>query len=417
MSKYYAAKGEENSIFRSWEDCKAFLEGKKGYKYKSFSTEEEARAFLKGEDYYNASIENDLKSGYAVCYTDGSFEDGVNGYSYGVVAFSPDGGKEEFCGKGEEEGFLPSRNVAGEVLGALAAAKWAVVNGFYNLKIYHDYEGLSKWAKGEWAAKSPVAAYYVSEFSKYSGALTVEFVKVKGHSNNLYNEEVDSLAKAALFEGREMPVSGRFLKVSGEDAYKEICEYVHAQAPKAEWKDYPDGTVFSLGGEKLAVKVRRGATLVAGGGEKLYAVAVAAAISRDKGLIGRLIERAYGFAPLKDITDGYTASAELIRSFGGEECGKFLFFALSELSAAVKGELEEKGVKYDRILSLFDREKDGFRFKKRTYGFDLATEEAFNAFYRYRTEYFTKDYGRGEAEKALDDIARFCGVKDGKKKR
>ena len=49
MAKFYAARGEENKIFDSWDKCKAFLEGKKGYKYKSFSSRAEAEAYLIGE--------------------------------------------------------------------------------------------------------------------------------------------------------------------------------------------------------------------------------------------------------------------------------------------------------------------------------------------------------------------------------
>ena len=52
MAKFYAARGEENKIFDSWDKCKAFLEGKKGYKYKSFSSRAEAEAYLSGEDFY-----------------------------------------------------------------------------------------------------------------------------------------------------------------------------------------------------------------------------------------------------------------------------------------------------------------------------------------------------------------------------
>ena len=403
MKKFYAVKGEENSIFTSWEECKNFLEGKKGYKHKAFSTEEEARAYLLGKDLYEEALSGELKRGYAVCYTDGSYEETLNEYSFGALAFSPSGERTEFCGKDAREDFLPSRNVAGEVLGALAAVKWAVVNGFYNLKIYHDYEGLSKWATGEWAAKSPVAAYYVSEFSKYSGLVSVAFVKEKGHSNNAYNEEVDALAKAALFEGKDAPVKGRFLKISG-DAYREICEYVHIQAPKATWKDLSDGTDFVFGTERLSVRVRDGATLVSGDGEKLFAVAVCAATLRDEKSFGKIIGRAYGFSPEKEIADGYAASEELIGRFGNEECGKFLFFALAELSAAVKSELAEKGVKYDKILDLFRLSDGKYEFKEEKYGTKLLTEKAFDAFYRYRTVYFKNETDLAAAKKALKEI-------------
>lgn len=136
MPKFYAAKGEENKIFTSWDECKNFLDGRKGYKYKGFATRAEAEAFLSGENYYEKSLLEDLKRGYVVAYTDGSYEESVNAYSYGAVIFTPDGKKEELSGKGNDPGFLSSRNVAGEAEGALAAIKWTLVNG-YGLSLIH----------------------------------------------------------------------------------------------------------------------------------------------------------------------------------------------------------------------------------------------------------------------------------------
>ena len=69
MAKFYAVRGEENKIFDSWDKCKAFLEGKKGYKYKSFSSRAEAEAYLSGEDFYEESIKKDLAYGYAAAVT------------------------------------------------------------------------------------------------------------------------------------------------------------------------------------------------------------------------------------------------------------------------------------------------------------------------------------------------------------
>ena len=110
VAKYYAVKGEENKIFTDWETCKEFLSGKKGYKYKSFSTEEEAKAFLSGEDYAEKCVSDDLSKGYAVAFTDGSFEESLNEYSYGAIAFSPENETFTFCDRGARADFLSSRN-------------------------------------------------------------------------------------------------------------------------------------------------------------------------------------------------------------------------------------------------------------------------------------------------------------------
>ena len=40
------------------------------------------------------------------------------------------------------------RNVAGEVLGSMAAVKEAVAMGLTDLTIYYDYMGIEMWATG-----------------------------------------------------------------------------------------------------------------------------------------------------------------------------------------------------------------------------------------------------------------------------
>lgn len=53
--KYYVVwTGRDTGIFRTWEECKANVEGYKGAKYKAFDTEAEARAAFCDEDYLSA---------------------------------------------------------------------------------------------------------------------------------------------------------------------------------------------------------------------------------------------------------------------------------------------------------------------------------------------------------------------------
>ena len=53
------------------------------------------------------------------------------------------------------------RNVAGEVLGSMAAIEKAVELGLEELSIYYDYMGIEMWAKGLWKRnKKGTIAYY-----------------------------------------------------------------------------------------------------------------------------------------------------------------------------------------------------------------------------------------------------------------
>lgn len=52
------------------------------------------------------------------------------------------------------------------------------------IKVYHDYEGLSKWISGEWEANSKVGRMYLGLFNaKFKDVIEVIFGKVPGHSN------------------------------------------------------------------------------------------------------------------------------------------------------------------------------------------------------------------------------------------
>ena len=82
--------------------------------------------------------------------------------------------------------------------GAQKAMQYAVDSGYQKLAIYYDYEGIAKWCTGEWAAKKEGTKAYRSFYDSVKDRLQVRFVKVKGHSNDEYNDKADMLAKSAL---------------------------------------------------------------------------------------------------------------------------------------------------------------------------------------------------------------------------
>lgn len=200
MAKFYAVKNGRNiGIFNTWDEC---LESTKGFPnaiFKSFSSEEEAKAFLEDTDIYNEEISKYIDKGYAVAFTDGSFDPKLNRYSYGVVCIDREMNETELYNFGENPKYIDTRNIIGEILGVFNALDWAITNGYEKIKLYHDYEGLEKWATKEWNAKSETALMYVYKLeNNYKDLINIEFVKVKGHSNNKYNERADKLAKMAL---------------------------------------------------------------------------------------------------------------------------------------------------------------------------------------------------------------------------
>ena len=75
------------------------------------------------------------------------------------------------------------------------AVQWAIKNGYHNLELRYDYEGIEKWATGEWRPKKELTKKYVSFIIDKKQVIEIEFIKVPAHSGVELNEEVDTLAK------------------------------------------------------------------------------------------------------------------------------------------------------------------------------------------------------------------------------
>lgn len=196
--KFYAVKfGNPSGIFESWADCRAAVSGVKGAEYKSFSTRAEAESYLGGKDPVSDKLEADLGAGYAVAYTDGSYDKAGNRYSWGCVIFDIDGSETHLSGVGDNPEFTGSNNIPGEVFGVLTALNWAREKGRKKINICYDYAGLRHWAKGEWKTNTRIALFYAEECKKYSD-IDILFTKIAGHSGNEYNDLADRLASDAL---------------------------------------------------------------------------------------------------------------------------------------------------------------------------------------------------------------------------
>lgn len=200
---YAVKKGHTTGLFNSWDDCKNAVEGFAGAIYKSFESEEEARAFLEDIDIVkNNDILPRLNAGKVVAFTDGSFDSEKKAYGSGVCIFAPNDIYIELCNKGKNEKYIDLRNVAGEIIAVLNAIDWAWKNGYDQISIFYDYEGIGKWASGEWKANTVLSNYYQRYIDDKNGIITIEFIKVSGHSNNRYNDRADKLAKSAIFENK-----------------------------------------------------------------------------------------------------------------------------------------------------------------------------------------------------------------------
>lgn len=236
QKKVYAVKkGKTTGLFYSWIECSEAVKGYPGAEFQGFKTGEEAKAYLEGrsmkeekpkEQKKDASqkpkekrsdsrqkdaeeeIEThteQIRENRVIAYVDGSFDKAIGAYSFGCIILIPGGEIIEESGNGKEPDSLAIRNVAGEMLGAMYAAQWALVNGYKFIELRYDYEGIEKWATGAWKANNELTKKYAVFMQRKQTQIRISFRKVKAHSGDYYNERVDRLAKAALTEAEGIP--------------------------------------------------------------------------------------------------------------------------------------------------------------------------------------------------------------------
>ena len=171
-----------------------------GSKTPSFRKEKGKATLLPLQDGSLTAIEELFQSTKTDCiaYVDGSFEKDSGVYGYGVVFIEKNGNIEEYFDSGREESYQSMRNVSGEILGALKATSLAVEKGYSSIAIFHDYQGIASWAKGEWKCNKEKTIEYREKMLEFQKKLKISFHKVQAHSGDHFNERADALAKQAV---------------------------------------------------------------------------------------------------------------------------------------------------------------------------------------------------------------------------
>ena len=219
---YYAVRiGKIPGIYTNWEDCKAQVTGYKGAVFKGFEEKKDAEDFMKaGEpDFYADGVDEttglsglDEKEGNSrkgiigeenklvseiTAYVDGSFLKGKV-FGCGCVILKDGEVIAEISEAYEDEELASMRNVAGEIKASELAMRYALDNGYKSISIYHDYQGIVSWCLGEWKTNKTGTIAYKEFYDSIKDRLRVDFVKVKGHSGDTYNDMADNLAKKAV---------------------------------------------------------------------------------------------------------------------------------------------------------------------------------------------------------------------------
>lgn len=216
--KFYAVKkGKKIGLFDNWKETQQSILGFSNAEYKGFNDLESAKEYLypnykrkdistEPKDYTHNHVNSNSKpksQGYnnetIIAYVDGSKRKGIKGYGSGIAFLNNNGYLVKTMSfKGQDPIFLKSLQIAGELNATIEAIKWGIANRYKNIIIRYDYMGIQKWARKEWKHNAEVSKHYVEQYDALSELINVGFEKVKAHSDNTYNDLVDSLAKGSL---------------------------------------------------------------------------------------------------------------------------------------------------------------------------------------------------------------------------
>lgn len=191
--KFYAVRiGRKKGVFTSWPEAKKQVDGYPGAVFKSFPT------YPAAEDYAFPNVPpKSIQQSDGLCleaYTDGSFIDNKAGWGFVLL----EKGEVVLCGYGPTKNHFGSRNIASEIEAAEKAIQKAIEMGAARVDVYHDYEGIGRWADGDWRTNSIVSIRYADWVKEARKKITIVFHKVKGHSNVKYNEYADTLAEQGV---------------------------------------------------------------------------------------------------------------------------------------------------------------------------------------------------------------------------
>lgn len=132
-------------------------------------------------------------------YVDGSYDSARQIYGSGCLILNDNNSvKKEITYGGAHPELISMRNVTGEIIASLLAIQYAIENGYEQIDIFYDYEGIEMWADKKWKRNKQATKKYSELVEQYRKQIKISFHKVKAHSSDTYNELADGLAKQGI---------------------------------------------------------------------------------------------------------------------------------------------------------------------------------------------------------------------------
>lgn len=217
MTKLYAVKkGNTPGIYNSWNEYKEQVSGFKGAEYKSFKNLADAETFMQlglemndqdlkvapkvYERMDKLALELSKEENTLCVYSDGSNDQDGTCYLGGFLILDNENIVARHTTSGDKPELAKLRNVAGEMQASIHAIKH-ISKSSPDTKTIHmfvDYQGLYLWllpkSEGGWQAKNEFTKAYVEFMEKMQKSFNIVFHHVKGHNDDPFNEEADTLA-------------------------------------------------------------------------------------------------------------------------------------------------------------------------------------------------------------------------------
>lgn len=197
---YVVKKGHTPGIYTTWADCQNQINGFSGAIYKSFPTLEEAEVFYQNNQADKAKHISDehLDLSGLVAYVDGSSNLDYRIAGYGIVFVKGNKHLMDFNRAYRFPDNDQSMNVGAELRGAYEAARIAMMSGYKELTIAHDYSGIAHFALGDWTPSDPVSIQYTNFIKEAMSVMDITFLKIPAHQGHKWNERADQLADIAV---------------------------------------------------------------------------------------------------------------------------------------------------------------------------------------------------------------------------
>ncbi|URM53151.1 viroplasmin family protein [Mycoplasma sp. SG1] len=208
MKYYVVYVGKKTGIYNSWKECFDQVNGYPNAIYKSFKTIKEAEDSI--NNYLNTSplsvqtiddIKKRLEKYDLVFFIDGSFNKLTKSFTAGILiltnSFNNQLTKITIKKKFLHKFFSKHNNVAGELMAAVFAMKYSLLLNSKKTLICHDYIGISEFCK-TWKSNNPMIKMYQDLFKQnFNNDSQIDFLKIKGHSDNNFLNLTDKLANEA----------------------------------------------------------------------------------------------------------------------------------------------------------------------------------------------------------------------------